>query len=179
VPIEEFLAGRDRQPGALVLSVSCQRPHGESFRYRKISRIKPKGGSLVTLAALLPASGGRVVGARIAYGAMAAIPVRAKAAERAIEGRALDAASVACTPALEEAWAASALRVTGRQPPRLASGAGHDAMMMASLTGIGMLFVRCGNGGISHHPQESLSADDADVAARVFVDFLQHVQIPA
>ena len=54
VPIEEFLAGRDRQQGALVLSVSCQRPHGEAFRYRKISRIKPKGGSLVTLAALLP-----------------------------------------------------------------------------------------------------------------------------
>ena len=28
VPIEEFLAGRDRQQGALVLSVSCQRPAG-------------------------------------------------------------------------------------------------------------------------------------------------------
>ena len=94
VPIEEFLAGRDRQQGVLVLSVSCQRPHGEAFRYRKISRIKPKGGSLVTLAALLPSSGGRIVGARISYGAMAAMPVRAKAAERAIEGRALDAASV-------------------------------------------------------------------------------------
>ena len=47
-------------------------------------------------------------------------------------------------------------------------------MMMASLTDIGMLFVRCGNGGISHHPDEALSADDADVAARVFQDFLQH-----
>ncbi len=30
VPIEEFLAGRDRQQGALVLSVSCQRPPGRS-----------------------------------------------------------------------------------------------------------------------------------------------------
>ncbi len=97
----------------------------------------------------------------------------------ATQVRVLDAASVACTPALQEAWAASALRVTGREAPRLASGAGHDAMMMASLTGIGMLFVRCGNGGISHHPQESMSADDADVAARVLVDFLQHVQSPA
>jgi CO/xanthine dehydrogenase FAD-binding subunit len=48
VPIEEFLAGRDRQQGALVLSVSCQRPHHEAFRYRKISRIKPKGGSLAS-----------------------------------------------------------------------------------------------------------------------------------
>jgi xanthine dehydrogenase small subunit len=100
VPIEEFLAGRDRQQGALVLSVSCQRPPGaETFRYRKIARIKPKGGSVVTLAAHLPMSGGRIVGARIAYGAMAATAVRAKAAERALEGRALDATSVAAAVA--------------------------------------------------------------------------------
>jgi allantoate deiminase/N-carbamoyl-L-amino-acid hydrolase len=45
-------------------------------------------------------------------------------------------------------------------------------MMMASFTDIGMLFVRCGNGGISHHPHETMSAADADVAARVFEDFL-------
>ena len=99
-PIEEFLAGRDRLPGALVLSVSCQRPSSaDAFRYRKISRIKPKGGSVVTLAAHLPTSGGRVIGARIALGAMAAAPVRAKAAERALEGRVLDAASVAAAVA--------------------------------------------------------------------------------
>jgi xanthine dehydrogenase small subunit len=96
VPIEEFLAGRGRLQGGLVLSVSLRRPSdAESFRYRKIARIRPKGGSVVTLAARLPISGGRTVGARIALGAMAATPVRAKAAERAIEGRALDAASVA------------------------------------------------------------------------------------
>ena len=95
-PIEEFLAGRGRMPAGLVLSVSFQRPSSaEAFRYRKIARIKPKGGSLVTVAAHLPLSGGRVVGARIALGAMAATPVRAKAAERALEGRTLDPASVA------------------------------------------------------------------------------------
>jgi CO/xanthine dehydrogenase FAD-binding subunit len=100
VPIEEFLAGRDRTPGALVLSISCQRPSSaDAFRYRKIARIKPKGGSVVTLAAHLPTSGGRIVGARIALGAMAATPVRAKAAERALEGRVLDAASVAAAVA--------------------------------------------------------------------------------
>jgi allantoate deiminase/N-carbamoyl-L-amino-acid hydrolase len=97
----------------------------------------------------------------------------------ATQVRVLDAASVACTPALQDAWAASILRVNGKHAPRLASGAGHDAMMMASLTGIGMLFVRCGNGGISHHPLETMSAEDAEVAARVLVDFLQHVPIPA
>ncbi len=100
VPVEEFLAGRDRLPGALVLSISCQRPSSaEAFRYRKIARIRPKGGSVVTLAAYLPTSGGRIVGARIALGAMAATPVRAKAAERALEGRVLDAASIAAAVA--------------------------------------------------------------------------------
>jgi CO/xanthine dehydrogenase FAD-binding subunit len=100
VPIEEFLAGRDRAAGGLVLSIACQRPSSaDAFRYRKIARIKPKGGSVVTLAAHLPISGGRIVGARIALGAMAATPVRAKAAERALDGRALDAASVAAAVA--------------------------------------------------------------------------------
>jgi CO/xanthine dehydrogenase FAD-binding subunit len=100
MPIEEFLAGRDRVPGALVLSISCQRPSSaEAFRYRKIARIRPKGGSVVTLAALLPSTGGRVVGARIALGAMAATPVRARAAERALEGRTLDAANAAAAVA--------------------------------------------------------------------------------
>jgi CO/xanthine dehydrogenase FAD-binding subunit len=100
VPIEEFLAGRGRQPGGLVLSVSLQRPSGaDAFRYRKIARIKPKGASVVTLAAHLASSGGRAVGVRIALGAMAATPVRAKAAERALEGRTLDAASIAAAAA--------------------------------------------------------------------------------
>jgi N-carbamoyl-L-amino-acid hydrolase len=91
--------------------------------------------------------------------------------------RVLDAAAVPCTPSLQDAWSASVQRVTGAGARRLPSGAGHDAMMMASLTDIGMLFVRCGNGGISHHPMESMSAADADVAAQVFQDFLQHVRM--
>jgi allantoate deiminase/N-carbamoyl-L-amino-acid hydrolase len=91
----------------------------------------------------------------------------------------LEAAGVPCAPALQEAWSASVQRVTGAAARHLPSGAGHDAMMMASLTDIGMLFVRCGNGGISHHPMEIMSADDAEVAAQVFQDFLQHVRISA
>jgi acetylornithine deacetylase/succinyl-diaminopimelate desuccinylase-like protein len=51
-------------------------------------------------------------------------------------------------------------------------------MMMASLTEVGMLFVRCGTGGISHHPDETLSAADADIAGRVFRDFLLHFEGP-
>jgi N-carbamoyl-L-amino-acid hydrolase len=92
--------------------------------------------------------------------------------------RLLQAAGVPCAENLQDAWAASIERITGRHALRLPSGAGHDAMMMASLTDIGMLFVRCGNGGISHHPDEALSAADADVAARVFQDFLLHFEGP-
>jgi beta-ureidopropionase / N-carbamoyl-L-amino-acid hydrolase len=91
--------------------------------------------------------------------------------------RVLQSGSVPCTPALQDAWAASIARVTGGRASRLPSGAGHDAMIMAGLTGIGMLFVRCGNGGISHHPDETLSVADADIAARVFQDFLLHFQV--
>src|SRR4029079_6459178 len=94
--IEEFLQSRERQSGALVLAVPCQRPaSADAFRYRKIARIKPKGGSVITLAAHLPVSGGRIAGARIALGSMAPTQTRARAAERALDARALDAATIA------------------------------------------------------------------------------------
>ncbi|HXA36968.1 MAG TPA: allantoate amidohydrolase [Steroidobacteraceae bacterium] len=93
--------------------------------------------------------------------------------------RVLEAAAVACSSGLQEALAASIERCTSRPAPRLPSGAGHDAMIIATLGQIGMLFVRCGNGGISHHPNESLSVEDADIAARTFQDFLQHFEVHA
>jgi CO/xanthine dehydrogenase FAD-binding subunit len=104
MPIEEFLQSRERQAGTLVLSISCQKPaSAEAFRYRKIARIKPKGGSVITLAAHLPVSSGRIVGARVALGSMAPMPFRARAAERALEGHSLDAATIgaAATAAVE------------------------------------------------------------------------------
>jgi allantoate deiminase len=42
----------------------------------------------------------------------------------------------------------------------LASGAGHDAIALASLCPVGMIFVRC-KGGISHNPAESVTEADA------------------
>ncbi len=48
----------------------------------------------------------------------------------------------------------------------LASGAGHDAQILAAAgVPVGMLFVRSRNGGVSHSPDEL--TDDADVAACV------------
>jgi CO/xanthine dehydrogenase FAD-binding subunit len=99
MPLDEFLQARERQGGALVLSVSFPRIAGESFRYRKVARIQPKGGSVITLAAHLPISSGRIAGARIALGSMAPVATRARAVERALEGRALDAATIAAAAA--------------------------------------------------------------------------------
>ena len=46
----------------------------------------------------------------------------------------------------------------------LPSGAGHDAVTLAGVTDIAMLFVRCA-GGISHHPDEAV--EEADVALAI------------
>ena len=53
---------------------------------------------MLSIAAHVPLASGRITAARIAYNGMDIRPVRAKAAERALEGRALDAAGIA--PAL-------------------------------------------------------------------------------
>ncbi|SPA14873.1 putative N-carbamoyl-L-amino-acid hydrolase; Amidase, hydantoinase/carbamoylase family; putative exported protein [Cupriavidus taiwanensis] len=68
------------------------------------------------------------------------------------------------------------LKKRGLQAFELPSGAGHDAMMMQRVTDVAMLFVRCGNGGISHNPLETITSEDAQLAAEVFVDFLRHFQ---
>jgi CO/xanthine dehydrogenase FAD-binding subunit len=94
--LREFLARRDRPDRHVVLGVAFERPASpEAFRWRKVTRVKPKGASVVSIAAYVPAVGGRVSGARIAYGAMGPTPIRAAAAERALEGRTLDEAGVA------------------------------------------------------------------------------------
>lgn len=62
----------------------------------------------------------------------------------------------------------SAVQSIGVEPMLLPSGAGHDAVAMANLCPSAMLFVRC-KGGISHNPAESITVEDADVAARVLI----------
>jgi allantoate deiminase/N-carbamoyl-L-amino-acid hydrolase len=91
----------------------------------------------------------------------------------------LDVAGVPCSSAMQQRWAESISRVTGAaEVLRLPSGAGHDAMVMAQITDMGMLFVRCGNGGISHHPAETVSGEDVELAALAFRDFLVHLPMP-
>jgi allantoate deiminase/N-carbamoyl-L-amino-acid hydrolase len=79
--------------------------------------------------------------------------------------------AVPCAPRLQALFA-GAIERAGLPVRRLPSGAGHDAVMFNGVTEVGMLFVRCGAGGISHNPRETMTADDADLAARVFLDAL-------
>jgi hydantoinase/carbamoylase family amidase len=83
-----------------------------------------------------------------------------------------DAASVPCASWLQ-AQLEQAIAGLGLPVRRLPSGAGHDAMAVAALTDVAMLFVRCGNGGISHHPDETMSVEDAQAAAAVFTRFVE------
>lgn len=82
--------------------------------------------------------------------------------------------AVPCAPAMQSALAQAVARA-GVEPFYLPSGAGHDAEMFAGVTDIGMLFVRCGNGGISHSPLETITVEDADIAARILLDVLVHL----
>ena len=82
---------------------------------------------------------------------------------------------VRCSPRLQQLLANSITRV-GLRPYYLPSGAGHDGILFDGITDVGMLFVRCGNGGVSHSPSESITADDADIAARILLEALQDLQ---
>jgi len=78
-------------------------------------------------------------------------------------------ATVPCSPRLQSVLADAVARA-GITPRHLPSGAGHDGMMFDGLTDVAMLFVRCGNGGVSHSPREIITAEDADIATRVMLD---------
>jgi acetylornithine deacetylase/succinyl-diaminopimelate desuccinylase-like protein len=81
--------------------------------------------------------------------------------------------AVPCAPRLVELLS-RAVEAAGQPMVRLPSGAGHDGVAMASLTDIGMLFVRC-TGGVSHNPAEAVRADDVAVALDVVSRFLELV----
>ena len=82
-------------------------------------------------------------------------------------------AAVSSSPDLTEQLAAAATEA-GHEAPGLASGAGHDAAMMASITPVAMLFVRCA-GGVSHHPDESVRSEDVDAAIDVTTRFVERL----
>ena len=67
----------------------------------------------------------------------------------------------------------------GVEVRHLRSGAGHDAMVFPAVCPTAMLCVRCGNNGISHHPDEIMTAEDAEVSTRVLLDFFENLTLPS
>ncbi len=65
-----------------------------------------------------------------------------------------------------------AVQAQGYPIHELPSGAGHDAVVMAELGPVAMLFVRCKD-GVSHHPAESVAVADVAVAIDVLQEFLE------
>jgi allantoate deiminase len=79
--------------------------------------------------------------------------------------------SIACSPQLTSVLA-RAVKELGHPAMQLASGAGHDAVVMSRLTEVAMLFVRCKD-GVSHSPAESVTEDDVEVAIDVLSKLLE------
>jgi allantoate deiminase len=67
-----------------------------------------------------------------------------------------------------------ALRATGCAAHRMASGAGHDAMILAERVPAAMIFLRT-PGGVSHHPSEAVEADDISKAVACGLRLLEQL----
>jgi allantoate deiminase len=67
-----------------------------------------------------------------------------------------------------------AMEAAGLPQKTMASGAGHDAMVMAERVPCAMLFLRS-PGGISHHPAEAVLADDVEASLNVGREFLLRI----
>lgn len=88
--LEAFFKARGQlAPGSIVMAVRFRRPMPGDFRFVKISRVKPNGAAILSIAALVSRTAGRASAARIALGAMAKTPVRAHNLEAALKETAL------------------------------------------------------------------------------------------
>jgi allantoate deiminase len=67
-----------------------------------------------------------------------------------------------------------AMETAGFRARSMASGAGHDAMVMAQRVPTAMLFLRS-PGGISHHPDEAVLEEDVEASLRVGQAFLKQL----
>jgi allantoate deiminase len=69
---------------------------------------------------------------------------------------------------------AESIEAAGLPRKTMPSGAGHDAMVIASRVPAAMLFLRS-PGGISHHPDETVLEEDVEAALHVGREFLRRV----
>ncbi|ARN22361.1 2-oxo-4-hydroxy-4-carboxy-5-ureidoimidazoline decarboxylase [Piscinibacter gummiphilus] len=84
------------------------------------------------------------------------------------------ASAAPSAPAWQLRWE-SAVVATGVPVFRLPSGAGHDAMKLHEVMPQAMLFVRGGNGGISHNPLETITSDDAQLSVEAFLHLVDQL----
>ena len=80
------------------------------------------------------------------------------------------APAVACARFIVDAIT-EACTAEGRSFRKIVSGAGHDAMIVARVAPVGMLFIPCRN-GVSHNPAEWASEDDIEAGAQTLLDSL-------
>jgi len=102
---------------------------------------------------------------------------RAIAGRRQIEEEHLieyDQTAVQLDPALID-LADRAVLEAGISPRHMTSGAGHDAMIIAPKIPASMIFLR-NPGGMSHHPDETVAAEDVGAALRAGMNFLNLFQ---
>ena len=83
----------------------------------------------------------------------------------------LDQSSVAMDQELSNRLA----QACSRPPHRMLSGAGHDAMILARLMPVAMLFLRSPE-GLSHHPDESVLVGDVAAALDTGMRFLSQLE---
>jgi allantoate deiminase len=83
----------------------------------------------------------------------------------------MDQAAVPLDPSMRDLLEAC-VRAEGYAVHRMMSGAGHDAMIVAPFVPSAMLFVRS-PGGISHHPDETVLAEDVAAALAVGARFVE------
>ncbi len=89
-----------------------------------------------------------------------------------------------CTPLMNEpavsmderltAYLSAAVEAAGMPLKEMPSGAGHDAMVMATRMPAAMLFLRS-PGGLSHHPDETVAEQDVEAALQVGRKFLERL----
>jgi CO/xanthine dehydrogenase FAD-binding subunit len=89
----EAVAAHGLPRGAVLTEVAFRLPAPGTFRFRKAARRRLNSASIATVAAVVVEDGGVVASARVALGGVASRPCRSPAAEAALVGRPLDAAT--------------------------------------------------------------------------------------
>ncbi len=84
-----------RSPPRSIVEAILVTPPADGLAFKKITRVKPKGVSLMSISAVVPRRGGRVDNPRIVFNGMADKPARSNGAERALAGHPLSAETIA------------------------------------------------------------------------------------